>query len=253
MLQLNHLIRTHWVKKTMVLGSVFMMLATGVNPVTAEVLHHIKPGESLYRIAVNNKTTVKELKQANGLQGNLIYAGDKLALPEEPQSAPTNLAAPKDQVNAENTQAAAINSQGIPAAQADPAASAQSQSWQRQWLSARDRDLLARLVSAEATGEPIAGQVAVAAVIFNRMQDKRFPATIAGNVFKRHEFESVSNGLIWRRSPTDEAYRAVELALKGWDPTYGSKFFFNPAKVHGKSWVWTRRIVERIGNHVFGV
>lgn len=229
MLQFNHMIRSNWVKKTLVSGTVFLMLATGVNPVTAEVLHNIKPGESLYRIAVNNKMTVNELKQANGLKNDLIYAGTKLALPEQPQP----------------------SMQAAPVAQATPAP--QATEGQQPWISGRDVDLLARLISAEASGEPFSGQVAVAAVILNRMQDAKFPATVAGNVFKSNEFESVSNGLIWQRSPSEEAYKAAEAAIKGWDPTYGCKFFFNPAKVHGYSWVWTRKIVERIGNHVFGV
>ncbi|MCL6590029.1 MAG: cell wall hydrolase [Firmicutes bacterium] len=240
MLQFNQLVRTHWVKKTMALGTVFIMLATGVNPATADVLHRIKPGESLYQIAKNNGTTVKELKQANGLQGDLIYAGDKLALPEQPQTA------------AGNTNPAPSGQAASVAAQPPPQANSQGPA-ARQWISSRDVDLLARLIAAEASGEPFSGQVAVAAVILNRMKDPRFPATVAGNVFKRHEFESVSNGLIWRRSPDGEAYKAAEAAIKGWDPTYGCKFFFNPAKVHGYSWVWTRRIVERIGNHVFAV
>ncbi|HEX3044478.1 MAG TPA: cell wall hydrolase [Bacillota bacterium] len=232
MLQFNHMIRFNWVKKTLVLGTVFLMVATGVNPVQAEVLHNIKSGESLFRIAVNNRTTVNELKQANGLKNDLIYAGDKLALPEQPQT------------ETGNTQAATVE-------QTNPASQVTNES--QQWVSGRDVDLLARLITAEASGEPFSGQVAVASVILNRMKDVKFPATVAGNIFKPNEFESVSNGLIWQRSPSEDAYKAAEAAIKGWDPTYGCKFFFNPAKVHGYSWVWTRRIVERIGNHVFGV
>ena len=74
------------------------------------------------------------------------------------------------------------------------------------------------------------GKVAVASVLLNRTADAKFPATIAGNIFKPNEFESVSNGQIWKQ-PTAECYKAAEAALKGWDPSYGSKYFFNPAKV----------------------
>lgn len=198
-------------KKMLILGTAFLMLSIGAKPTNAAVMHNIKTGESLYTIAANNNISVNELKQANGLQSNQIYAGDKLAIPQD----------------AGNT----------PASQID----------------GRDIDLLARLISAEAGNEPYQGKVAVASVVLNRMADRKFPKTVAGNIFKPNEFESVSNGLIWKRQPTAEAYRAVEAARKGWDPTYGSKFFFNPAKVHGPSWVWSRRIVGRIGNHVFGV
>lgn len=120
-------------------------------------------------------------------------------------------------------------------------------------INGHDIDLLARLVTAEASGEPFRGKVAVASVVLNRMEDPKFPETVAGNIFKPNQFESVSNGLIWNRQPTDDSYKAAEAACKGWDPSYGAKFFFNPAKVQGPSWVWTRRINEKIGNHVFGV
>jgi N-acetylmuramoyl-L-alanine amidase len=196
-------------KQMLIFGIAFLILSIGAIPVNAAVLHNIRKGESLYIIAGHNNITVIELKQANGLNSNLIYAGDKLAIPEDTGTFP------KD-------------------------------------FNQRDLDLLARLVTAEAGGEPFKGKVAVASVILNRMKDMRFPETITGNIFKPHEFESVSNGLIWKQ-PSEEAYKAAEEACKGWDPTNGAKYFFNPAKASGHSWVWTRTIIERIGNHVFGV
>lgn len=111
-------------------------------------------------------------------------------------------------------------------------------------------DLLARVVAAEAEGEPFEGQVAVAAVILNRIEHPSFPNTLSGVVYQPHAFESVTNGLVWRRTPSEEAVRAARSALDGWDPTYGSIFFWNPSKpVSG--WIWSRPIVVRIGNHVF--
>jgi len=111
-------------------------------------------------------------------------------------------------------------------------------------------DLLARVVAAEATGEPFAGQVAVAAVILNRVRHPQFPNTLSGVIYQPHAFESVSNGLIWRRTPSAEAYRAAEQALNGWDPSWGALYFWNPSKPVSP-WVWTRQIIVRIGNHVF--
>lgn len=112
-------------------------------------------------------------------------------------------------------------------------------------------DLLARLVAAEAEGEPYSGQVAVAAVILNRVQSPEFPNSISGVAYQPLAFESVMNGLIWRRTPSGEAYNAARDALNGWDPTYGSTFFWNPSKPV-TPWIWTRTIVVHIGNHVFG-
>lgn len=112
------------------------------------------------------------------------------------------------------------------------------------------QDLLARLISAEAEGEPYQGQVAVGAVLMNRVRDSRFPNSLSGVIFQPKAFESVSNGLIWRRSPSAEARRAARDAMNGVDPTYGCVFFWNPAKPVSK-WIWSKQIVVRIGKHVF--
>lgn len=117
-------------------------------------------------------------------------------------------------------------------------------------ISSSDRELLARLVEAEAAGEPYKGKVSVAAVVLNRVKDSRFPNTIKGVIYQRHAFESVSNGLIWRRTPGKESYNAVNDALNGWDPTYRSVFFWNPYK-RVSSWIWSRPIVTQYGSHVF--
>lgn len=113
-------------------------------------------------------------------------------------------------------------------------------------------ELLARVIAAEAEGEPYEGKVAVGAVILNRVQSPSFPNTLSGVIYQPHAFESVSNGLIWRRTPSARSYEAARAALNGWDPTYGSLFFWNPSKPVSP-WIWTRQIVRRIGNHVFGV
>lgn len=112
-------------------------------------------------------------------------------------------------------------------------------------------DLLCRVIMGEATGEPFVGQVAVGAVIMNRTRSPLFPDTLPGVIYDPDAFECVTNGLIWSRSPTDSDIRAAEMALNGWDPTYGSLFFWNPGKAVSP-WIWTRQIVVAIGNHVFG-
>ncbi len=115
---------------------------------------------------------------------------------------------------------------------------------------AGNADLLARLVAAEAEGEPYQGMVAVAAVMLNRVKDSKFPNTMSGVIFQPGAFESVSNGLIWQRSPSGQAVSAARDALNGYDPTYGCLFFWNPSKpVSG--WIWSRSIAVRIGKHVF--
>lgn len=114
-----------------------------------------------------------------------------------------------------------------------------------------DYMLLARVVSGEARGEPYLGQVAVASVIINRTKSPKFPNTIPGVIYQPGAFESVSNGQIWAQYPTRTNFNAARDALNGFDPTYGSLFFWNPYK-RVSSWIWSRPIVTQIGKHVFG-
>jgi spore germination cell wall hydrolase CwlJ-like protein len=109
--------------------------------------------------------------------------------------------------------------------------------------------ILARIIHAEAGGESLKGQVAVGAVLLNRIKSGQFPRTLAANVFRPGEFESVSNGYIWS-NPTSASYQAARLALNGWDPTSGALYFFNPAKTHSR-WIWGRPIHTIIGQHNF--
>ncbi len=115
-----------------------------------------------------------------------------------------------------------------------------------------DTELLARVIRAEAEAEPYTGQVAVGAVILNRIQSSDFPNTLAGVIYEPRAFESVSNGMV-NRPPTESARKAANAALSGWDPSGGAIFFFNPAKVGAKSYVWTRKIIQQIGQHVFAI
>jgi len=118
--------------------------------------------------------------------------------------------------------------------------------------SANDLQLLARVVAAEAEGEPFEGQVAVAAVLLNRVKHPAFPNSIAGVVYQPLAFESVMSGYIWRVTNLTTAERAARAALSGWDPTYGALYFWNPSKPVSR-WIWTRKTIRVIGNHVFGI
>lgn len=121
----------------------------------------------------------------------------------------------------------------------------------RGWLSASDRELLARAVYAEARGESFAGQVAVAAVILNRRDDPygRWPRSVAGIIYEPGAFSSVDDGQI-DLPPNAEAYRAVDAAQNGWDPTGGAVYYWNPARTTN-SWIWSRPVVTVIGQHWF--
>ncbi|MCL6589752.1 MAG: cell wall hydrolase [Firmicutes bacterium] len=111
--------------------------------------------------------------------------------------------------------------------------------------------LLARLIYAEAGAEPYVGMVAVGGVVLNRVENPKFPKSIAGVIYQPHAFESVSNGFI-NRTPSTAAQKAAQDALNGWDPSGGALYFFNPSKPVNP-WIWARRIITRIGRHVFAI
>lgn len=115
--------------------------------------------------------------------------------------------------------------------------------------SSNDLNLLSRLVYGEARGEPYAGQVAVAAVVLNRVRNSNFPNTIAGVIYQKGAFNVVDDGQI-NLTPNSTAKKAAQDALNGWDPSYGSIYYFNPATATNK-WIWSRPYVTTIGKHRF--
>lgn len=114
-----------------------------------------------------------------------------------------------------------------------------------------EMQMLAQLVYSEARGEPYVGQVAVAAVALNRLQSKDFPKTIEGVIFEPLAFTAVDDGQYWL-TPNKTAYRAVWDAVRGWDPTNNSLYYFNPVTATSK-WIWTRTQVKQIGKHIFAI
>ena len=112
-----------------------------------------------------------------------------------------------------------------------------------------DTNLLARCVNGEARGEPYVGQVAVAAVVLNRIADPAFPKTVADIIYQPQAFSSVSDGQI-NLPPSASAIRAAQEAVSGSDPSKGAVFFFNPAKTTNK-YIWSRPEIIQIGNHIF--
>ena len=114
-----------------------------------------------------------------------------------------------------------------------------------------DHRLLSKLVYAEARGESYKGQVAVAAVVLNRVASASFPNTISGVIYQSGAFSCVSNGSI-NNTPNATAIRAARDALNGWDPTGGCLYYYNP-RATGDKWIRTRTVKTVIGNHSFAV
>ncbi len=112
-----------------------------------------------------------------------------------------------------------------------------------------DLYLLAKCIHAEARGEPYAGQVAVGAVILNRVKSSQFPNTISGVIYQPWAFTAVNDGQI-NLEPNNTAYQAARDALNGWDPTYGSLYYYNP-RTATSAWIWSREVTVVIGRHNF--
>ena len=117
--------------------------------------------------------------------------------------------------------------------------------------SSSDLYLLAKCVYAEARGESYVGQVAVAAVILNRVKSSSFPNTISGVIYQPWAFTAVHDGQI-NLEPNQTAINAAKDAMNGWDPTYGCLFYYNPAIATSK-WIYSRQVVVTIGKHVFAI
>lgn len=126
-----------------------------------------------------------------------------------------------------------------------------NKSYAAQTSNTSDLQLMARAINGEARGEPYEGQVAVGAVILNRVKSSKFPNTIAGVIYEKGAFTAVSDGQI--NVPIAEnstVYKAARDAMNGWDPTGGAIYYFNPDTATNK-WIWSRPLIKTIGKHRF--
>ena len=127
----------------------------------------------------------------------------------------------------------------------------QSQVYATSGGNASDVQLMARAINGEARGEPYEGQVAVGAVILNRVKSSQFPNTIAGVIYQSGAFTAVSDGQI--NVPIKEGstvLKAAQDAMNGWDPSGGALYYFNPSTATNK-WIWSRPLIKTIGKHRF--
>lgn len=236
----------------------FLQLTAG--PAIAASSYIVQKGDSLYLIAQKNGVSVSALKAANGFSSDQIYPGSELVIPGAGGSTKYTVVSGDnlyliakrfgvsvDSIRRANNIWKDVVYPGqvlyIPGARTALLTTAS------RGLARNDIDLLARTVHAEARGEVYEGQVAVAAVILNRLKNPNFPNTISGIIYEPWAFSAVDDGQINLKADAT-AHKAVQDALNGWDPTYGAIYYWNPATATSK-WVWSRPITTRIGNHVF--
>lgn len=241
-------------------------------PASAAWMYHVSNGDSLFNISQKVDVPLRSIQDANALKSASIHPGDKLVIPDEHGTDSAkgwnyrvrsgdslygiarkvdidmSLLARVNGISGQNLRAGSTLT--IPysgpgfSGQAAPSSTSRGTT-----ANVGDVEMLARLIHAEARGESFTGQVAVGAVIVNRVRSGKFPGSIGGVIYAPGEFETVSNGQI-NLAPDANAYRAAQAALSGWDPTGGALFFFNPAKTFSR-WIWSRSIIVTIGAHVF--
>lgn len=216
----------------------------------------VQKGDSLWQIARKFSTTVEALKSANGLESNLIFPGQKLVINPAPEESETYRVTSGDSLwriaQRYGVSVQALKERnGLVSNTIYPGEILYLPGTAR-LVQARDKDLewLARVIAAEARGEPLLGQVAVGAVVLNRVESDRFPNTVYEVIFQPNQFESVRNGSIYL-DPPPSAYTAAKIALSGYDPTGGSLYFYNPRSVSRGSWIHSRSVIRTIGNHNF--
>ena len=182
-------------------------------PNDSSVQHKVAKGESLYLIAKKYGVTPQYIRQLNSLNSDTIYPGQTLTI---------------------RTERANLSSRGY-----------------TYTATQKEIDLLARLVHGEARGESLEGQIAVAAVVLNRLHNDDFPNTISQVIYQDLAFTAVSDGQ-FALTPNSQAYAAVRLALSGYDPSCGSLYYWNP-RTATSEWIWGRTVLLKIDRHLFGI
>lgn len=200
-------------------------------------VYTVKSGDTLYFIALRNGITLDSLRQANNKWDSMIYPGQTLAIPMKSSTTNANTTVANTSTNSSSSAGSTSSTGGTSAVVS---------------YTSSDQDLLSRLIMAEAGGEPYDAQVAVGAVVLNRVQDSRFPSTISGVIYQKtdgyYQFTPVENG--WINKPaSDSAKKAANEALNGVDPTNGALFYFDTSATN--SWLWSQPIAARIGKMVF--
>lgn len=239
-------------------AAAFLLSAAGVS--AAEVTTHtVVKGDTCYRIAQNYGTDLSAILNANGLSHrSTLYPGQTVIVDANAKNSknPNYTVKKGDSLHtiAKNHGTTATKLKQQNSLTADRIYVGQKlfvpQSGTSSSLTEHEIYLMAKMIHAEARGESDKGQIAVGAVIMNRIGSTAFPDTMNGVLYQKNQFTAVNDGQFYAYEPDQRAYSAAYAAARGEDPTYGSLFYWNPAKT-SNAWLNSKPILARIGNHVF--
>ena len=232
------------------------------NPINGTVKIGVQLGETLWGLAQSHHTTVDEIVKLNKVKSpDIIREGQSLWVPNNTQLQESTIPTYEIFVNPATPDPPIIDTppDDIDAVQKrtvlkTASIGAESQILSRslgRLVSKEDVEILTRVIHGEARGENFEGQVAVGAVVLNRLKDPRFPKTIRDVVYQSGAFTAVDDKQI-QLDPNDQSYKAAEAALSGQDPTNGALFYFNP-RIATDRWIKSRSVIKRIGNHTFSI
>lgn len=254
-------------KRCFLLLTAALILVLSIFESLADWTYTVRRGDTLFKIARRYGSTVTAIRRRNGLNQWTVRIGQRIVIPTAPRQVAARggwyytvrrgdtLFKISRRVGLSVTRIRAANgwisSVRIGQRIIIPTGKATAATATRRTSSSTNAYLLAQLIHAEAESEPYAGKVAVGAVVLNRLENPRFPQTLAGVLYQPHAFESVTNGRVYNYPNTDSR-RAAQAAINGWDPSGGAIFFFNPSKTSNR-FIWSRRIINRIGKHVFAL
>lgn len=216
--------------KIVVVACVATLLLIGPQNRTAEAIteYQVVKGDSLWKLGQQHGVTIDDIKRENNRQNDMIYTGEILEIPDQSKEVAVQLE-PKKETQAKEIEKPAVS------------------------ISNEEKNLLARLVEAEAQGESYEGKVAVATVVLNRVDSPQFPNSVTEVIHQvvgeSYAFSPVQNGEI-NRPASNEAKQAVDEALTRKDRLHDSIYFYNP-EITTDDWIRSRNIVKTIGNHVF--
>jgi N-acetylmuramoyl-L-alanine amidase len=217
--------------------------------------YQIVKGDSLWRISRKFGVTIDELREANGLKGDIIHIGKELKIPEAYYFIGDEMVkASGNRVNSKVMTAKVSTPEPKTVGKNKVIAASVSSPKIEVKVSETDRYWLAKVIEAEAGTESLKGKIAVGAVVLNRVEDSWFPDTIRGVIFQRYrgvyQFSPVGDGRIYKIEPSKDAYEAADRALRGEDPTKEALFFYNP-KISKSKFFAKKQALVTIGNHKF--